>query len=103
MADVDQISFPVRIVGGTVATIDPDGDQFVAEQVEVLCLTPRGWFSELPKFGLADQKFRRGGADIGEIERQIQAWVPEADEAVEHDSTLLDRGLDRVGVQVAQA
>lgn len=101
MAEFEQISFPVRVVDGRIATVDPDSVQFAAEQVEVVCRTPRGWLPELPDFGLAEQRFRKGGADVGEVERQIRAWVPEAETAVSHDPTALQRGLDLIGVQVS--
>jgi hypothetical protein len=97
----DQIAFPVAVVGGQLQTVTDGTDTEVGMEVEILCLTPPGWFPGLPGFGLADQAFRKGGADVQEIERQIATWVPRAADAVQHDRSALDAGLDRIGVQVS--
>lgn len=96
----DQIAFPVAVINGQIQTILDGTDQEAGMEVEILCLTPEGWFPGLPGFGLADQAFRKGGVDVGEIERQIATWVPGAEAALQHDTTALDAGLDRIGVQV---
>lgn len=97
----DQIAFPVTVVGGQLQTVEDGTDTEVGMEVEILCLTPQGWFPGLPGFGLADQAFRKGGADVAEIERQIAEWVPDAEATAEHDISALDAGLDRIGVKVA--
>lgn len=97
----DQIAFPVTVVGGEIQLVEDGTDTEVGMEVEILCLTPQGWFPGLPDFGLADQAFRRGGADTSEIERQISAWVPDAEAVASHDVSVLDAGLDRVGVKVS--
>lgn len=100
MTALGQISFPVRVANGEIATVDPDSDQFILEQAHVLALTPQGWVPGLPEFGLADQRFRKGGADTGHIEDQVRRWIPDAEAAVERNPRLLDRGLDTLGVRV---
>jgi hypothetical protein len=102
MVELEQIAFPVSVVDGAVATVGQASAEFTLAQVEVLCLTPLGWVPGAPEMGLADQRFRRGGPDTGEIERQIADWVPEAKEAVDHDSAALDRGLGLIGVRVSR-
>lgn len=103
MSAIGQISFPVRAgTNGELATVDPDSTQYVAEQAHVLCLTPLGAVPGQPELGLADQRFRKGGADTDGIEAQIRRWIPDAETAVEHDPRLLDRGLDELGVQVTR-
>ena len=97
----DQIAFPVTVVNGQIQLVEDGTDTEVGMEVEILCLTPQGWFATIPDFGLADQAFRRGGADTTEIERQISTWVPDAEAVAEHDVSVLDAGLDRVGVKVA--
>lgn len=96
----EQIAFPVAVVNGQIGLVEDGTDQEAGMAVEILCLTPQGWFPGLPGFGLADQTFRKGGADVSEIERQIATWVPDAEAAASHDVSLLDAGLDRIGVQV---
>lgn len=97
----DQIAFPVTVTGGEIQLVEDGTNTEVGMEVEILCLTPQGWFPGIPGFGLADQAFRKGGADTTEIERQISQWVPDAEAVAEHDVTALDAGLDRVGVKVA--
>lgn len=101
MPDVpQQFSVPFRFENGKPAVTEQGTSRELADRVTVLCHTPPGWLDGREGFGLADQRFRRGGADLLEIEQQITEWVPDAAKAVEQDLTALDEGLAFVGVQV---
>lgn len=99
----EQFSLPLRVLAnGRLATTEQGSALDLADRVTVLCRTPPGWLDGRPGFGLADQAFRKGGADVTAVSRQIETWVPEAARVVAEDPTLLDRALDYLGIQVAQ-
>lgn len=103
MADIEQFAVPLRILpNGRFATIEQDSVTDLAMRVNVLCHTPPRWLDGRPDFGLADQRFRKGGADLDYIAQQIGTWVPDADAVIDHDPRLLNEGLDYLGVQVAK-
>ncbi len=95
-----QFSVPFRFENGQPATVEQGTPRELADRVNVLCRTPPGWLDGREGFGLADQRFRRAGADLLEVEQQITEWVPEAAKAVEQDLASLDEGLAFLGVQV---
>lgn len=101
MTDVPQFAIPPRIVDGQLATVEQGTVDELAARVNLLCHTPPGWLDSWPKFGLADQAFRKGGADGAYVAGQIQTWVPDASTVVEENPTLLDAGLDFLGLRVA--
>lgn len=98
----DQFSMPPRILAtGRFATTEQGSDQELADRVNVLCRTPPGWLDGRPGFGLADQRFRKAGADTTVVSRQIETWVPDAARLVDEDPSLLDQGLDYLGIRVS--
>jgi hypothetical protein len=92
----------------------------VAQRIAVLCRTPLGYLTggkrtgveqaELDRsgFGLADQAFREGGADIATIQLQIDthivAYIGDAalDVAITDDPALIDAGLEQIGIEVTR-
>jgi hypothetical protein len=114
-----QFVLPFRIrTDGQLATVNQASAQDIGQRVMVLCRTPLGYLTggqrsgveqaELDRsgFGLADQAFREGGADIATIRLQIDthivAYVGDTalDVAVEDDSSMIDAGLELIGIQV---
>lgn len=98
----DQFSLPLRVVANRFAISEQNTPLELADRVNVLCRTPPGWLDGRPGFGLADQAFRKNGADVTEVARQIDTWVPDAAALTEHDPSLLDEGLDYLNIRVAQ-
>lgn len=96
-----QFSIPLRVEHGQIATVEQGSVREIADRVNVLCRTPPGWLDGHPAFGLADQRFAKGGADTTYVAGQIDEWVPDAHEVVSEDPSLLDEGLDYLGIQVA--
>lgn len=102
MADIPQFALPLRLApNGQLVVLEQDSTPELASRVNVLCRTPPGWLDGRPGMGLADQRFRRGGADTEYIAEQITTWVPDADAIIEADSSQLTRGLDFIGVRIA--
>lgn len=98
----DQFSLPLRVLSnGRLATSEQGSSAELADRVNVLCRTPPGWLDGWPGFGLADQRFRKAGADTTVVARQIETWVPDATRLVEEDPSMLDTGLDYLGIQVS--
>lgn len=98
----EQFSLPLRMLAnGRLATTEQGTAPELADRVNVLVRTPPGWLDGRPGFGLADQAFRKTGADVTVVSRQIETWVPEAAAVVSEDPSLLDRALDYLGIQVA--
>lgn len=101
MPTLEQFSLPPRIVNGRYATTPQGSNAELAGRVDTLCRTPPSWLDGRPGFGLADQRFRKGGADVAYVSGQIETWVPDAKRLVDEDPTLLDGGLDYLGIQVS--
>lgn len=101
MPDPEQFATPLQVINGTFLARPQGSSLELADRVNVLCHTPPGWLDDSPGFGLADQRFRRGGADLDEISRQISEWVPDAIAAIDEDPSRIDAGLDYLGIQVA--
>lgn len=96
-----QLAFPPRVVNGRLLEVDQGDVDDVAGRVHLLCLTPQGYFPPpLADLGLYSQAHLAGGADVGEIERQIAKYVPDAEAVVDEDPTALDAGLEVLGVRV---
>jgi hypothetical protein len=99
--DVPQFSLPLRLQGTGFALAEQGSSDELADRVNVLVRTPPGWLDGRPGFGLADQAFRKTGADLAEVGRQIDVWVPDAATVLEHDPSGLDKALDFLGIQVS--
>lgn len=101
MADIPQLSLPLRVVDDHVLEVEQDSATDLAQRVAVLCVTPPGWLDGRPDFGLSDQAHRRNGPDLPEVERQINDYVPDVDLVAETDPSLLDQGLSRLGLRIS--
>lgn len=101
MPVIPQFAVPPRIVNGQFATVEQGSAADLEQRVNVLCRTPPGWLDDKPSFGLADQAFRRGGADVPYVTGQLKQWVPDAVVAASVTPRLLAAGLDYLGLRVS--
>lgn len=101
MPEIEQFSLPPRIVNGRYATTEQGSNTELADRVNALCRTPPNWLDGHPGYGLADQAFRKGGADTALVSAQIDTWVPDAKRLVDQDLSMLDEGLAYLGIQVS--
>jgi phage baseplate assembly protein W len=99
------LSVPLRRIPGpdglTLATDLQGSEAEVDACVYAAVNTPLGWRVDLPEFGRPGQTFRRGGANLAEIERTIAMWEPRADlEALRQSGRLADlmNGLDVISI-----
>lgn len=105
MADPDPVCFavPLRLAGDNhLAEVPEGGPEDIDARVFATVNTPLGHRDDLPEFGRPGQVYRRGGADLGQLERLIGLWVPDADiHAMRQEGRLqeLADGLDRVTLE----
>lgn len=90
---VPKFKIPLHMViqGGKrqFATVEQDSLAEIEACVENVLLTPLGDRLWDPEYGLPDQTFKEGGADLFEIQNAISMWEPRAD-------TILDREPDKL-------
>jgi phage baseplate assembly protein W len=97
-------AFPVTLQGGRLATVTQGAPREIAQCVQALLRTPRGWRGDFPPYGdtgLDPQEFRMAGADLAEIDRQITTYEPRADSLIDEDPDALNDALSLVGVQLS--
>jgi hypothetical protein len=100
----DQLAIPVRLAAdGRLATVTQGSDQEIAQRVSVLCHTPPGWLDGRPTTGLAEDTFNPGGADLSNVDQQLRALGPDVLYRITEDPSLMDQGLDSIGLQAGAA
>lgn len=101
--DTPQFGFPLHQHGGGLLThyVEQDSDEHALDQVEVLFRTELGSRDEVPDYGIPDQNFRQGGANIEELLSAAREWAPAAVLTIERNPDLQDALLDRLRVTVA--
>lgn len=96
-----RLAFPIRRnPDGTLAVVEQGTAPDLTGQIHALVLTDPGHFTRQPDLGLYDQAHLEAGADLGEIQRQIDTYVPDAQTAVEEDPAALNDALSLVNVTV---
>lgn len=74
--DVPHFDFPLRLAstGAQLRVIDDQDDQDTYNSVEILLSTQLGERLDNPEYGIEDQTFREGGADLQHISEAINRW-----------------------------
>lgn len=85
--DTPKLSFPFRLHanGLSAVTIEQDSDDEILDCLEVLLSTEKGSREEAPAYGIEDQTFKEGGADLEQVLTAISKWEPRAGKALEAD------------------
>lgn len=100
--DIPHFSLPFRRdTHGRCVVNEQDSDAEILDCVEVLLATERGSRMEVPEYGVPDQVFRQGGADLNAISSAIARWEPRADHFVRREQELIDM-TDRIRVSVME-
>jgi hypothetical protein len=82
---VPHIAVPLRKItradrsGQGLALHEQDSPEEVTACVFAVLNTRTGHRIDLPEFGTPGQAFRRGGADLAALERNVALWEPRAD------------------------
>jgi hypothetical protein len=101
MPNVPQFKLPLTVApNGDFVTVEQGDTTDLIQRVAVIVKTPPGWVPGAADVGLYDQAFLEGGADVGEIERQIATYVPGAEQLVLEDLAGLNGALDPLNVRI---
>ncbi len=99
---IPHFSLPFRRdTHGRCVVNEQDDDDEIVDCVEVLLATERGSRIEVPEYGLPDQVFRQGGADLSVVTSVIERWEPRAEHFVERKKELTDM-VDQVRVNIME-
>lgn len=100
--DTPKIALPFRRTpDGKRIEVNEQGDfEDVASQVQITVMTRRGSRIENPDFGIPEQAFREGGADLDAVAAALDQWVPDADAVLSRDPEILADIVDEVNVKL---
>ncbi|HEX4501087.1 MAG TPA: hypothetical protein VH187_08000 [Scandinavium sp.] len=89
------VPFTFDIPNGDVQQIEQGSDEDIVSRIWIVLSYEPGMFSGDPTFGIPQQVFRKGGADLNAIERAILNFVPDAQVIIERNldwfATLVDQ------------
>lgn len=94
------IALPVTLGPFGCRTVPQRSDEDIAQCVYVLCATPLRWRDDAPTAGLSDQRFKRDGPDISEINRLIDKHEPDAAATVTRNMDLIAQAIQSAGIGV---
>jgi hypothetical protein len=95
---------PVRLLpSGRLSSVGQGSDDEIAQRVLVVCRTPPGWLDGRPTFGLQEQTFNPSGVDLAEVDAQLRALGPDVLYRITEDPSLMDDGLDQLGLETGAA
>lgn len=77
---VPTLAFPFQLNGrqNAALVVEQNLDDDIVDALTVLLSTDRGERIELPDYGLPDQAFLQGGADMSQIQSAIDLWEERA-------------------------
>lgn len=97
-AAVPHLAYPFRVdADGSVAVVEQDTLDEVAQHAQVVLLTRRGQRPVVPEFGIPDPLFEEAPLDLADVEAAISRYDPRGRVVVE-DRTLLVTLLEKAGL-----
>jgi phage baseplate assembly protein W len=102
MADVPHLRFPLRLIGTKLDQVEQDSADDIQQCIATILSTPLGFSDQLPKLGITDQTFYEGGADVQEIQQQLDQHEPRWSDLVTEAPDRLDEALSIVSIRVAR-
>lgn len=96
---VPHFDLPFRFSGSSVAVVEQDSAEDVANCVEAIVRTPNGTRDDSPEFGLDDQTFLNQNLDSAAILAQIEYQEPRSRLVVESEPDFLDNLIARVSIK----
>lgn len=100
--DIPHFRLPVQVHDGRFAVVEQDSLDEIGQCAETVLRYPLGHRLDLPDFGLSDQAFGMGGADMVEIGEAIETWEPRATSLVDglDEAESLEQGISQLRVTV---
>lgn len=83
--DIPHLTLPIRVENGTLATVEQDGPEHLADRVYTVLAYRPGQRLDRPDFGLPQQAMRQGGADQDEIRQTVERFEPDAVVLIDRD------------------
>ena len=99
--DNPHYQFPFQMINGTTAAVrEQDDPDEIIDCCQVILRTRRGTRLDLPDFGLLEQTFKDGGANVAEIRNALVRAEPRAEYAISVRPDQFDAMISRVLVEV---
>lgn len=93
------IPFTFDFGNNDVQYVEQDSDVDVANRIWTVLSYEPGMLIVDPNFGVQDQTFKKGGADLDVIRQAIERYVPGANELIERDPNWLTTLIDTIQIR----
>lgn len=104
MAQTPEFLLPFQFLpGGSAIEIEQGSDTEIQQRVWCVLAYQLGQRADLPTFGLPEQTFIEGGANLDQIAEVITTWVPEATELISRDPNWIQSAIDTVTIRMSNA
>lgn len=101
MADTPEFLLPFQFLPfGGAEEIEQGSDTEKQQSVYAILAYQPGQRTDLPNFGLPDQSFLEGGADLNQIEAIITEWDPRVRESISRDPNWLLTTIDTISARI---
>lgn len=78
--ETPKLRLPMTLVGSSLAVIEQDSDDEIAQCVRVICSFPQGTREDLLEFGIGSYELRQlHKIEATEIAAQVRRWEPRAE------------------------
>lgn len=101
--DIPHLKFPLVLIGTKLGQVEQDSADDIQQCIATIVSTPLGHSDELPEMGLTRQEFYEGGADVQEIQQQLDAHEPRWSDLVTEAPDRVDEALSIVSIRVTRA
>ena len=102
MIAIPHLKLPLALVGSKLSQVEQDSVDDIAQCIATIVSTPLGFSDEIPQMGLTMQEFYEGGADVQEIQQQLDTHEPRWSDLVTEAPDRLDVSLSIVGIRVTR-
>lgn len=100
MTETPKLKVPFAPVQGRFPVVEQDSVDEVVQCVFAVLATEIDQRQEEPEFGIEDQTFLQGGADLPALQAAVARWEPRAEMLLDEDwDDLLEKVRAQVGVR----
>src|SRR4051812_42413060 len=95
----DQFALPFTLAStGDFSVVEQNSDHEIEAAIEVVLRSRIGTRDDAPGFGINDQTFLQGGADLEALRDALATLEPRAERLISRDPALLAAIVDRVQI-----